>query len=183
MKLCNIVLICIACMILWCLFYNFSKPRKIKRQLTIENFDEITANSKHGILYVVEWGVYGRKFDGNNLRAACNAGLITGINYAFIDISPPAGDGSLNECNKPPSKDYQKTDDFQPRIDDCQAAFCENNNNGLIPTLIKLKKEFPCLKIYGSFGGWSLSGNLSRLLKTGDTTQFTTFAQRAIDLK
>ena len=50
----------------------------------------------------------------------------------------------------------------------------------MIPMLIQLKKDYPCLKVIPSVGGWSLSGNLFYLIKDGTPKDYERFAKKAV---
>ena len=61
-------------------------------------------------------------------------------------------------------------------------ALCTNSKNAMIQQLVELKIKYPCLKVIGSIGGWSISGHLYYLLKNGSRRDMEHFAESSMNL-
>ena len=100
MKTCNIILICVICMILWCLFYNLSRPRNMKR---IEKFESTSGRKLRSIGYWENWkGPWNINSDWKthepnyeqfktalqNLLTDDHIKHCTHVCYAFLTLSP-----------------------------------------------------------------------------------------------
>ncbi|NQZ11415.1 MAG: hypothetical protein HRT35_30045, partial [Algicola sp.] len=112
--------------------------------------------------YFVEWGVYGRKFNVDQIPAQ----NLTHIIYGFIPVcgpndslkaSNPSGHGILEQsCAGLP--DYSLTiHDMFAALKKGQKGAATGSYKGNFGQLMALKQTYPDLKILPSIGGWTLS--------------------------
>lgn len=113
--------------------------------------------------YFVEWGVYGRNYHVMDMPAE----KLTHVLYGFIPVCGP--NKSLQEAN--PSgysalvSQCQGKQDFEVTVHDKYAALeksypgdqWDDPIRGNFGQLIKLKQQYPHLKVLPSVGGWTLS--------------------------
>ncbi|WP_028864759.1 glycosyl hydrolase family 18 protein [Psychromonas aquimarina] len=125
--------------------------------------------------YFVEWGVYGRKFNVNDIPA----NNLTHIIYGFVPICGGTGDNQSLKDPNPKGHALLKTvcsdmNDYEIVIHDSWAALNSTYGTpakrldgkavgsleigkGNYGNLMALKKAYPHLKIVPSIGGWTLS--------------------------
>lgn len=104
--------------------------------------------------YVVEWGVYGRKFAAENVPAAAYSKLL----HSFVRVMP---DGSLTIPDEWATLQKDDTGKLLGLSGDPFSANWENQERGIMKRLTMLKARFPHLKTAYSVGGWTLSGQFS----------------------
>lgn len=121
--------------------------------------------------YVVEWGVYGRKFGVENVPAAQYSKVL----YSFLRLNP---DGSLQVADEWGSLRKDDTGTLLGLSSDPFASTWENHDRGNLKRLTMLKARFPHLKTAFSIGGWTMSGQFSSVM--ADATKRKNFIDYAI---
>ncbi len=104
--------------------------------------------------YLVEWGVYGRKFGVENVSAAQYSKLL----FSFLRLKP---DGTLMITDDWASMQKDDTGTLLGLSSDPFASTWDNQDRGIMKRLIMLKARFPHLKTAFSIGGWTLSGQFA----------------------
>ncbi len=104
--------------------------------------------------YLVEWGVYGRKFGVENVSAAQYSKLL----FSFLRLKP---DGTLMITDEWASMQKDDTGTLLGLSSDPFASTWDNQDRGIMKRLIMLKARFPHLKTAFSIGGWTLSGQFA----------------------
>jgi GH18 family chitinase len=104
--------------------------------------------------YLVEWGVYGRKFGVENVSAAQYSKLL----FSFLRLKP---DGTLMITDDWASLQKDDTGTLLGLSSDPFASTWDNQDRGIMKRLIMLKARFPHLKTAFSIGGWTLSGQFA----------------------
>lgn len=107
--------------------------------------------------YLVEWGVYGRKFGVENVAAAQYSKLL----FSFLRLKP---DGSLMVTDEWATLEMDATGTLLGLASDPFSSTWENQDRGIMKRLIMLKARFPHLKTAFSIGGWTLSGQFSSVM-------------------
>lgn len=121
--------------------------------------------------YLVEWGVYGRKFGVENVPAAQYSKLL----FSFLRLNP---DGSLQITDEWASLQKDDTGTLLGLPSDPFASTWENQDRGIMKRLTMLKARFPHLKTAFSVGGWTLSGQFASV--TASDTKRKNFIDSAI---
>lgn len=107
--------------------------------------------------YFAEWGVYDRKYFVKNIVTSGSAEKLTHILYSFANTT--GGKCTLGD----PYADYQQTYTAENSVDgvadDWTAA--EAGKAGSFNQLLKLKKQYPHLKVLMSVGGWTWSSGFT----------------------
>ena len=86
-----------------------------------KSVEKFTDKKMAGV-YVVEWGIYGRKFSPSNLEEAIKSGKINTIYYAFLNVSPPpsnVGEQGHSKCNNHTSNWITTHRAYTTSIHDC----------------------------------------------------------------
>ena len=122
--------------------------------------------------YLVEWGVYGRKFGVENVAAAQYSKLL----FSFLRIKP---DGSLMITDEWASLQKDDTGTLLGLASDPFSSTWENQDRGILKRLIMLKARFPHMKTAFSMGGWTLSGQFASV--TADATKRANLIKSSID--
>jgi GH18 family chitinase len=104
--------------------------------------------------YLVEWGVYGRKFGVENVSAAQYSKLL----FSFLRLKP---DGTLMITDDWASLQKDDTGTLLGLSSDPFSSTWDNQDRGIMKRLIMLKARFPHLKTAFSIGGWTLSGQFA----------------------
>src|SRR5205814_33384 len=117
-------------------------------------------SAKKIVGYYISWAIYGRNYPVTSIPA----GKLTHINYAFANIVN-------GKC---------AIGDTSADIDKFYSGDRRNALRGNFNQLIKLKQNYPQLKILISVGGWSWSNSFSDVALTPASRQ--TFVQSCIDL-
>ena len=142
-----------------------------------------TTNSVVGA-YFVEWSIYGRDYDVDNIPAY----NLTHLLYGFIPI---CGGDTINDSLKSIDDSFEALqtscegrDDFKVAIHDPWGALFEPRPQsglewgkayrGNFGQLMALKQAYPDLKILPSIGGWTLSDPFYYM---GDAAKRTTFIE------
>lgn len=121
--------------------------------------------------YLVEWGVYGRKFGVENVSAAQYSKLL----FSFLRLKP---DGTLMITDDWASMQKDDTGTLLGLPSDPFASTWDNQDRGIMKRLVMLKARFPHLKTAFSIGGWTLSGQFSSV--TADDTKRKKFIDSSI---
>ncbi|MFY8054737.1 MAG: glycosyl hydrolase family 18 protein, partial [Limnohabitans sp.] len=106
--------------------------------------------------YLVEWGIYERRFGVENVSAAQYSKLL----FSFLRLKP---DGTLMITDPWASLEKDDTGTLLglSSNDDPFPSTWDNQDRGIMKRLIMLKARFPHLKTAFSIGGWTLSGQFA----------------------
>nr|WP_219093101.1 glycosyl hydrolase family 18 protein [Streptomyces sp. JJ38] len=120
--------------------------------------------------YFTEWGVYGRDYHVKDLVTSGSAEKLTHINYAFGNVQ--GGKCTMGDSYAATDKAYTAGESVDGVADTWDQPLRGNFNQ-----LLKLKKQYPHIKILWSFGGWTWSGGFGDAMKNP-----AAFAQSCHDL-
>jgi GH18 family chitinase len=150
--------------------HQFGGPKHTNANNQIELIDGKPPKEAFG--YLVEWGVYGRKFGVENVAAAQYSKLI----FSFVRLKP---DGTLMITDDWASLQKDDTGTLLGIAADPFGNTWENQERGIMKRLTMLKARFPHLKTAFSVGGWTLSGQFSSV--SADPVKRARFIKSSID--
>ena len=123
--------------------------------LIFSNDFEIQQN-KNITAYFTEWGVYARNYHVKNIVSSNSAEKLTHILYAFGNVSN--GQCVVGDSYAAYDKYYSSTQSVDGIADSWDAGALRGNFN----QLLKLKQQYPNIKILWSFGGWTWSNGFAQ---------------------
>jgi chitinase len=118
-------------------------------------------NPQRLIGYFTSWGIAGRGYRVSNIPG----NLLTHINYAFGVISPQENKCVLGDPVADVQKFYGANESFDHKPDLKDAL------HGAFGQFLKLKQQYPHLKVLISIGGWNGSARFSDVALTEETRQ------------
>jgi chitinase len=121
----------------------------------------IEENPLRLIGYFTSWGIAGRGYRVTNIPGE----LLTHINYAFGVISPQENKCVLGDPVADVQKFYGANESFDHKPDLKDAL------HGAFGQFLKLKQQYPHLKVLISIGGWNGSARFSDVALTEETRQ------------
>jgi chitinase len=119
----------------------------------------IEQNPQRLIGYFTSWGIAGRGYRVTNIPGD----MLTHINYAFSVISPQEDKCVLGDPVADVQKFYGANESFDHKPDLKDAL------HGAFGQFLKLKVQYPHLKVMISIGGWNGSARFSDVALTEDT--------------
>lgn len=108
--------------------------------------------------YFTEWGVYDRNYHARNIVTSGSAERLTHINYAFGNVQN--GRCTMGDSYAATDRAYTAAESVDGVADTWDQPLRGNFNQ-----LLKLKEQYPHLKVVWSFGGWTWSGGFGDAMK------------------
>ena len=107
--------------------------------------------------YFIQWGIYGREFFVRDLVDNGSAEKLTVINYAFGNVAPvgPGDAGDIVCKSFDPWADYDRPMTAEESVDGVADGGAEQPLRGNFNQLLKLKAQYPDLRVNISLGGWT----------------------------
>jgi chitinase len=121
----------------------------------------IEENPQRLIGYFTSWGIAGRSYRVTNIPGD----MLTHINYAFGVISPQEDKCVLGDPVADVQKFYGANESFDHKPDLKDAL------HGAFGQFLKLKEQYPHLKVLISIGGWNGSDRFSDVALTEESRQ------------